>query len=66
MNEKVTRVFNGWLKLSESERAELQNAIREFLEKDNSGKRLLIEKVESSATRMQTGPLGGSCPCCGR
>ena len=66
MNEKVTRVFNGWLALSDSERAELQKAIGEYLENDNLGKRILVEKVEALVTKMQTGPLGGSCPCCGR
>lgn len=66
MNEKTTRVFKGWLELTDDERRLLSDAIRQYSEKTSSGKQVLKEEVRASVTKMQTGPLGPTCPCCGR
>lgn len=67
MNEKTKTVFNGWLNLSEMERLELDKAVREYRESSNTTRDSIRESVRKSATRMETGPLGGGgCPCCGR
>jgi hypothetical protein len=66
MNEKTRKVFNGWLGLTEEERAQLQAAIRDFNVSNSTKQTEIRESVRKSATRMETGPLGRGCPCCGR
>jgi len=66
MNNKTERVFNGWLALTPVERAEFDKAVREF----NAGSSFKQEEVRKSLrehlNKMQTGPLGSACACCGR
>jgi hypothetical protein len=66
MNDKTTRVFNGWLNLSEPERAEFRDAMQEYVAGAAGVKKRLAEDSRSVITKMQTGPLGGTCACCGR
>lgn len=67
MNEKTNKVFNGWLALTTDERQEFQKAVRDYIEQPESGKMKIRESVSKTAgTRMETGPLGRGCPCCGR
>jgi hypothetical protein len=66
MNEKTQKVFNGWLSLTVDERQEFNKALREYTEKPESGKIEFRESIHKSATKMETGPLGRGCPCCGR
>jgi len=66
MNDKTAKVFNGWLALTVEERQKFNEALREYTEKPESGKAEFRESVRKSATRMETGPLGKGCPCCGR
>jgi uncharacterized protein Yka (UPF0111/DUF47 family) len=66
MNEKTQRVFNGWVQLSSAERRDFQDAIRDYESASDSRKTEIRESMRKSATKMQTGPLGGGCPCCGR
>ena len=66
MNEKTRKVFNGWLGLSNSERREFLEAIRDYDSANDSRKTEIRESIRNSVTKMQTGPLGGGCPCCGR
>jgi hypothetical protein len=65
MNKKTQFVFNGWLELSQAERDEFENAVREY----NSGtyqKRVQLTESTRGVAKMETGPLGRGCPCCGR
>jgi len=67
MNEKTNKVFNGWLGLTTDERREFDKAVRDYNNETESGKTTLRESVGKTAgTRMETGPLGRGCPCCGR
>jgi hypothetical protein len=66
MNEKTTRVFNGWLALSEAERSEFEKAVREYNATPMEKRARLRESTRDHVTKMQTGPLGQGCPCCGR
>jgi len=66
MNDKTGKVFNGWLGLTSEERRDFQNAIRDFIDATDSRKTEIRESLRKSATKMETGPLGGRCPCCGR
>ncbi len=66
MNNKTERVFSGWLALTPVERAELEKAVREFNAGSISKQQELRESTRDHLTKMQTGPLGSSCPCCGR
>jgi hypothetical protein len=66
MNDKTRRVFNGWLSLSDSERVEFDAAVREFRTAAESTKRELRESIRSKVEKMDTGPVGSPCACCGR
>lgn len=67
MNDKTKFVFNGWLALSESEREELAEAIRQYQAGSLSKKSSLNESTRDSVMKMQTGPHGRTiCACCGR
>jgi hypothetical protein len=62
MTKNSELVFIGWLKLTDSEKEEVLEKIREFQSLTYYEKRSLIEKE----TKIITGPIGGVCPCCGR
>ena len=66
MNDKTKRVFNTWVHLSSDEQRELDDEIRKFKIANTTGQRQLRELSESVIQKMQTGPLGGTCPYCGR
>ena len=66
MNDKARRVFNGWLALSDSERNEFDAAAREFRTSTESTKREVRESTRNRVEKMDTGPVGGPCVCCGR
>jgi len=63
---KRKKVFNGWLGLTAEERREFETAIRDYNNAADSRRVDIRESVRKSATRMETGPLGSGCPCCGR
>jgi hypothetical protein len=61
MTRGAIYVFNGWLALSEGEKAEVLEEIKKFqglsfFEKQ----RILTER------KIVTGPIDQACPCCGR
>lgn len=66
MNEKTERVFNGWLALSATERAEFDRAVRDYNNGSTSKQQEIRESTREHLTKMQTGPLGHPCACCGR
>ena len=66
MDEKVARVLNGFIALSDAQKEQLIGALNEFRRGNDLVKRQLRESVTASVTKMQTGPHGGGCPCCGR
>jgi len=66
MNDKTKRVFLGWLGLTTAERQELEKEIRRFLVSTESDQRQVRESTRSTVMKMDTGPLGTPCSCCGR
>lgn len=63
----VTHVFNGFLKLSPTERTKLTGLINDYY---RNGTTVSIEKlnesVSASVIKMHTGPHAEPCVCCGR
>jgi hypothetical protein len=66
MNDKTTRVFNGWLQLTFSEKQEFDAEVRRYQGALDPEKHRMREAYSGHVLRMQTGPLGNTCPCCGR
>jgi hypothetical protein len=66
MNDKTRRVFNGWLALTVAERDEFDKALKEYNAASSTKQRELRESSHDRVIKMQTGPLSGGCPCCGR
>jgi len=65
MTNKAQIVLNGWLQLSQAERQEFAAAVAEY----NAGtqqKRTVLSESSQRVMKMETGPLGHGCPCCGR
>lgn len=65
MTKKSEFVFNGWLNLTDSEKKEVLKEIENYIDVSDFSKRLIIEKYKKRADII-TGPLGSTCPCCGR
>jgi hypothetical protein len=53
MNEKTTRVFNGWLALTEAERDELDKAVREYKATPIEKRARLRESTRDRATKCK-------------
>lgn len=66
MDNKVAQVLQGYLQLTDTQKAEFQREFQGFNQGGEYTKRVFRESVNASVTKMQTGPHGGSCPCCGR
>ena len=65
MKGKVRFVFNGWVNLSETEKRELAEAIKEYEEMSPERKR--IKELQESIKGIDLGPLSAiTCSCCGR
>lgn len=62
MNDKTKQVLIGWASLSESERHDLEEEIRRYRTKTLTEQ----EDFRKGLTRVTVGPLGSTCPCCGR
>lgn len=66
MESEVAKVIRGWISLSASERREFQSFVEQYERGGSAAQESLRESVYSSVTKLQTGPLGGTCPCCGK
>lgn len=66
MDKEVEFVINGFMGLSNFQQKKVIRRINEYQEKRSEDQRRLRENVRRSVTKMQTGPHGPSCPCCGR
>lgn len=66
MKVSVARVLNGFLKLNNAEREEFIRELNGFQQGSDVLRKSLTESVTASVTRMQTGPHGDRCECCGR
>ncbi len=60
MNEKTKLVFAGWLGLSQTEKEELDVAIRDYMEQSRQ------RQMEIEGLLIKIGPLGPVCPYCGK
>lgn len=67
MERSVALVVNGYLNLSNAQRAEFVNQINEFLEGGSASRDRITKEAINKSQRMDVGPIGsGGCPCCGR
>jgi hypothetical protein len=62
VNQRTSLVFKGWLALSSDEQRELEAEIRTYRDGSPAKQRDLQESVR----KIDLGPLGRGCPCCGR
>jgi hypothetical protein len=77
MNEKIRLVLSGYLALSSEDRRKFVEEINRYINATEAGKRQIEsdlktnvlkeqDSMRKAGARMETGPLGGGCPCCGR
>lgn len=67
MNGKTLRIFVGWIELSDTEKAELAAAMREYNQSSQSGRlRILKESIERREKAINMPISHDACPCCGR
>ena len=63
-DDNVRYVFRGWLKLTGLQQAELSDLIDEY----RSSPEIVRERLRDTpphVSKMEIGPLGKPCPCCG-
>lgn len=66
MNDKTRRVIAGWLRLSESERAEFEREVSRVRNAPSLQERSIRDQLTDIVTKVATGPYADPCPCCGR
>ncbi len=66
MNDRTNLVYKGFTELNLSEREELIKAVNEFINADAQKRTAINESLGNIVSKMDLGPMGGSCPCCGR
>jgi hypothetical protein len=66
MDKQIAQVLNGFLSLTDSQKQLFQKYLVEATTGTPYSRQLLREGVNASITKMQTGPHGGGCACCGR
>jgi 5-methylcytosine-specific restriction endonuclease McrA len=64
---RVERVLNGYFKLSEEERRQFESELQRYKATwDFTEKKRIEERTRDTVFRLDLGPLGENCPCCGR
>jgi len=66
MNDKTRRVVRGWMHLTPDERKEFETEGQRYQRSGAAEQRNLSESIDAVVNKMQTGPMGGTCACCGR
>jgi hypothetical protein len=77
MNEKIRLVLSGYIALTTEGRRRFVDEINRFINGTDTQRRQIetdlradVRKIQQSLResggRMETGPLGPGCPCCGR
>jgi hypothetical protein len=67
MTKRVAHVLAGYLDLSESERSEFDQALKEYKEAGYYEKERLKKSIQERRASIDLGPVSsGRCPCCGR
>lgn len=61
MDKKTGLVIKGYLALNKSQQTDVEKAIKGYEERGT-----ITEEVRKIQTEIGMGPLGISCPCCGR
>ena len=66
MTNRVVVVFKAWVDLSEDEKTEFLQALREYQEAGTIRKGQISEQLSARGNQVLMGPLRHGCPCCGR
>ena len=66
MTNDAQRVLAGFTKLSYSDRCEVIDAINAYMQLGDTERQALREKYQRFTAGFPVGPIGGTCPCCGR
>jgi hypothetical protein len=66
MTDKANRVFNAWVHLTADEQREVDDEIRKYKLANSTDQRHRRDLSERVIQKMETGPLSGVCPYCGR
>lgn len=66
IDKNVAQVFKGFLNLNVAQRREFMDTVNQFQSGTTVSNEHLRESVNASVTKMQTGPYGDTCTCCGR
>ena len=67
MNSKIARILNGVLELSDEEKRELIEQLRELEEYPNLTEQEIRKSIVGNESySVSLGPTPTACPCCGR
>lgn len=66
VNRKTGRVLFGYAELTDAERAEFDAEAERFRRSAVTLRKDLRESFRGAAEKMDLGPAGTGCPCCGR
>jgi hypothetical protein len=66
MDQDVAWVVRGYLNLDTAQRAEFVTKVNEYINGNQATKDRIVKESRSPVIKMDMGPLGGICKCCGR
>lgn len=66
MEKRIARVLKGYIELSDNEKAELIRLFASLNSANFSERQTVTKSMNDSLNRIDMGPVGAGCPCCGR
>jgi hypothetical protein len=66
MSTKSELVIHGFLNLSSNEQKEVLDKIREYERSSEETKKSIKSSDDATFSRINLGPIGTACSCCGR
>jgi len=66
MSNEANLVFKGYIQLLSWDREEVRKKIEEYEKATSAGQKEINEGTRTMVGKIYLGPVGTTCPCCGR
>jgi hypothetical protein len=66
VDKDVARVLNGYANLTLAQRSDFIDVIKQYNRGNEYTRDSLVKEAYRNVQKMDLGPTGGGCPCCGK
>ena len=66
MDTRVADVVRGYLNLNNTERSEFASTVNEYIHGNEQARDRIVREARGKVIKMDLGPVGSPCTCCGR